>query len=107
VKDPDTFALPWNYYPKLYDELVSMIYKLLMRKGHVICTMHPIGDNEARRKVEQDIFKKFDTIIHTHVTTVENRKEWYGIVKKNRGKDVTARISNVDNKLVEMFRKVM
>jgi len=107
IKDVDTWTLPWNYYPKLYDELIGMIYKLLMKPGHVICTMHPIGDNEARRKVEEDIFKKFDTIIATNVTTVENRKEWYGIVKKNRGKDVVARISKVDEKLVEMFRRVI
>ena len=107
IKDPDTFTLPWNYYVKLYDELLKIVYVLLMRPGHILCTMHPIGNSEAKKKVEEDIHKKFDTIIETHVTTVENKKTWYGIVKKNRGKDVIARIGDVDKKVVEMFRKVI
>ncbi len=41
------------------------------------------------------------------MTVEDNSKRWYGIVRKNRGKDVVARISNVDEKLVEMFRKVI
>jgi len=107
IKDPDVFDLPFQHYSKIYDELVGLVYKLLMRRGHVICTMHPIGDTESRKRVEHDIERKFDTVIDTHVTTVDNKKEWYGIVRKNRGKDVVARISKVDEKLVEMFRRVI
>ncbi len=107
IKDPDTFTLPFQHYTKIYDELLGMVYKLLMREGHVLCTMHPIGDTDSRKRVEQNIDRKFDTIIETHVTVEDNSKRWYGIVRKNRGKDVVARISNVDEKLVEMFRKVI
>jgi len=107
IKDPDTFTLPFQHYTKIYDELVGMVYKLLMRRGHMLCTMHPIGDSDSRRRVEQNIDRKFDTIIELHTTVEDNKKTWFGIVRKNRGKDVVARISNVDEKLVEMFRKVL
>ena len=107
IKDPDTFTLPFQHYTKIYDELVGMVYKLLMRRGHVLCTVHPIGDSDSRKRVEQNIDRKFDTIIELHTTVEDNKKVWYGIVRKNRGKDVVARIGNVDEKLVEMFRKVI
>ena len=73
----------------------------------MLCTMHPIGDSESRKRVEQNIDRKFDTIIELYSTVENNEKTWFGIVKKNRGKDVVARISKVDEKLVEMFRKVI
>ena len=107
IKDPDTFTLPFQHYTKIYDELVSMVYRLLMKDGHLLCTMHPIGDTESKKRVEQNIDRKFDTIIETYVTVEDNAKKWFGIVRKNRGRDVVARISNVDEKLVEMFRKVL
>ena len=107
IKDPDTFTLPFQHYTKIYDELVGMVYKLLMRRGHMLCTMHPIGDSDSRKRVEQNIDRKFDTIIELYSTVENNEKTWFGIVKKNRGKDVVARISKVDEKLVEMFRKVI
>lgn len=107
IKDPDVFTLPFQSYTKIYDELVGMVYKLLMSRGHIVCTMHPIGDSESRKRVEQNIERKFDTIIDLYTTVEEGKKKWYGIVKKNRGKDLVARIGNVDSKLVEMFEKVM
>jgi len=107
IKDSDTFSLPFQHYGKVYDELINLVYRLLSGGGHVLCTMHPIGDTESRKKVERDIDRKFDTIIETMVTTQDNKKVWYGIVRKNRGKDVIARISDVDGKLVEMFRRVI
>lgn len=107
IKDPDTFTLPFQHYTAIYDELVGMVYKLLMRRGHVLCTMHPIGDSDSRKRVEQSIDRKFDTIIELYSTVEDNEKKWYGIVKKNRGKDMHARIGNVDKKLVEMFKKVI
>ena len=29
IKDPDTFMLPWNTYPKVYDETRGVVYRLL------------------------------------------------------------------------------
>ena len=107
IKDPDTFTLPFQHYTKIYDELVGMVYKLLMRRGHMLCTMHPIGDSDSRRRVEQNIDRKFDTIVELYTSVEDNKKTWFGVVRKNRGKDVVARISNVDEKLVKMFRKVL
>jgi len=107
IKDPDTFTLPFQHYSKIYDDLVGMIYRLMAGRSHILCTMHPIGDTDSRKKVERDIDRKFDTIIECGVTVSDNKKQWYGIVKKNRGKDVLARIGGVDKKLVEMFEKVL
>ena len=107
IKDKETFTLPWNFYVKIYDELVEMVYKLILKKFHFICTMHPIGDTDTRKKVEQDIFKKFDTVIETHYAVSGSEKEWYGIVMKNRGADSHVRIDDIDHKIVKMFSKVV
>jgi archaellum biogenesis ATPase FlaH len=107
IKDPDTFTLPFQFYNKIYDEMLSVIYDLLQTNSHMLCTMHPIGDTDTRKRVQSEIDRKFDTIIELYVTVEGNKKVWYGEVVKNRGKDIAVRITDVDKKLVDMFSKVL
>jgi len=107
IKDPDTFSLPFQFYNKIYDEMLSVIYDMLQTNSHMLCTMHPIGDTDTKKRVQSEIDRKFDTIIELSVTIEENRKVWYGVVVKNRGKDIVVRIADVDRKLLDMFSKVL
>jgi archaellum biogenesis ATPase FlaH len=107
IKDPDTFSLPFQFYNKIYDEMLSVIYDMLQTNSHMLCTMHPIGDTDTKKRVQSEIDRKFDTIIELGVTIEENKKVWYGVVVKNRGKDMVVRISDVDKKLMDMFSRVM
>jgi archaellum biogenesis ATPase FlaH len=107
IKDPDTFTLPFQFYNKVYDEMLSVIYDLLQTNSHMLCTMHPIGDTDTKKRVQSEIDRKFDTIIELSVAIEENKKVWYGVVVKNRGKDMVVRITDVDRKLVDMFSRVI
>jgi hypothetical protein len=69
--------------------------------------MHPIGDTDTKKRVQSEIDRKFDTIIELSVAIEENKKVWYGVVVKNRGKDMVVRITDVDKKLVDMFSRVI
>jgi archaellum biogenesis ATPase FlaH len=107
IKDPDTFSLPFQFYNKIYDEMLSVIYDMLQTNSHMLCTMHPIGDTDTKKRVQSEIDRKFDTIIELGVTIEENKKVWYGVVVKNRGKDIVVRIADVDKKLIDMFSRVL
>jgi len=107
IKDPDTFSLPFQFYNKIYDEMLSVIYDMLQTNSHMLCTMHPIGDTDTKKRVQSEIDRKFDTIIELSVTIEENKKVWYGVVVKNRGKDIVVRIADVDKKLIDMFSRVL
>jgi|Deesub1362A_J573_1020465.scaffolds.fasta_scaffold01419_17 KaiC/GvpD/RAD55 family RecA-like ATPase len=103
ITDSDTFTLPWQSYNKLYDDLLKVIYDMVDLGYNFICTSHPIGDTKTRERLESSVFRKFDTIIDMGVEISNNEKRWYGIIRKNRGKDVYARIKEVDKLLVKMF----
>jgi len=88
IKDLDTFTLPWGSYPKLYDEVKSIVYIILQHKYYILATMHPLKASEGKAELGQDIQRKFDTVLEMR------RKEgdtinWYAIIKKNRGREDT------------------
>jgi len=111
IKDRDTFQLPYMYYSKIYDTIVSIIYKLLGHKYHIIFTMKPMGSSEGAQKTEQRIFAKFDTIIETSVGYEPSQRGdkpvWCQRIKKNRGKsDVVGEVvSDIQVALISRLLK--
>jgi len=112
IKDPDTFSLPYVMYPKLYDEVKNLIYELLRMEHnyHILVTSHWFGESDAKERLQEDIFRKFDTVIELKASK-EETPTWWAIIHKNRGRE-KAGVSNVirgnlTEKLLTIWQKVI
>jgi len=105
IKDPDTFMLPWNSYPKVYDEARGVVYKLLRHDYQILATMHPLKASDTKRELEQSIKRKFDTVIEMRRSEGDTIK-WYAVVKKNRGREDTQMNANIKpESILSMFKR--
>ncbi|RLE49111.1 MAG: hypothetical protein DRJ18_00275 [Candidatus Methanomethylicota archaeon] len=87
IKDPDSFRFPWNLYPTLYDEVRHIIYELLYNHSyHFLMTMHPLQGTEAKERLQEDLFRKFDCVIELRRLEGDT-PNWEAIIRKNRGKE--------------------
>jgi len=107
IKDPDTFKLPWQSYSKLYDAFRDCVFTMLEHDYHILTTMHPLKGTDTKESLQQDIFRKYDTVIETRRAEGDTVK-WYGVVKKNRGREdetLFVKINDVANTLIKLFEK--
>lgn len=90
ITDPEAFVLPWGAWPRIYSEVRDIIYALLEHRYGLLCTMHPLREerkkNDARARLESDIYRKFDTVLETRMLTVKDTPEWQALIVKNRGR---------------------
>lgn len=93
IKDKDTFTLPWESYPKVYDGLREICQALMKQRSHMICTMHLFEETKTKKKLEEDIFRKFDTVIDLSKTLdMTSGDLTYGAhLIKHRGKGIAGR----------------
>jgi len=90
IEDIETFSLPWQTYAKLYSDLKGVVYKAIQHKYHFLMTMHPLKTTESRIELTQSIFRKMDTVLELRRDeTSEGGVNRYGVIKKNRGVDVS------------------
>jgi len=108
IKHKETFTLPWASYPKVYDDVRMAVHNLCIKqKPHVICTMHAWGESEARQRLTEDIYRKFDTVIDLRRTPVSQPLPgivYDAVLRKHRGRPITAKA--VLEKHVEQLRKL-
>ena len=105
IKDIDTFMLPWNSYPKVYDEARNTVYELLRHSYNILATMHPFKASDTKLELEQSIKRKFDTVIETRRSEGDNIV-WYAIVRKNRGREDTQMNANIKpESILSMFKR--
>ena len=88
IDDKELFILPYTVYSKVYDMLRRMCRSLVQQSSHVICTMHDLGsDREARVRLSEDIYRKFDTIMEMRKTPKDDGGLKYdAVLKKHRGR---------------------
>lgn len=88
IKNSDTFVLPYQFYAKLYDQVVEAIYVMLEHKYDLLCTTHPFKNTDAQQYLKENIYKKFDSVIKFNKNIdFEGLPMWDGIVIKNRGRE--------------------
>jgi ABC-type dipeptide/oligopeptide/nickel transport system ATPase component len=63
ISDPQVFVLPWAGYPKVYSEVLASCRKLVEQKPHIICTTHSFGETPTQRKLTENVYRKFDTVL--------------------------------------------
>jgi len=95
IKHRDVFVLPFQAYPKVYDGIRALCRKLVEHPYHLICTMHPLvrttkegetASTDARLRLEEDIFRKFDTIIRLETYVDKDKVRRYdAYLRKHRG----------------------
>lgn len=87
IRDEDTFVLPYQFYSKLYDQVVEALVVMLQHDYDIICTMHPLRETDAQQYLKQNIYQKFDSVIKFNKSVVGGIPKWSGTVVKNRGRD--------------------
>ena len=113
IKDPDAWKLPWNLYPVVYDAIRDLIYELLKTEyeHHLLATAHHFGETDARERLKEDVFGKFDTVIELKASKTGDTPTWWAIIHKNRGREKPDQ-SNVlktglTEKLLTIWQKVI
>ena len=109
IQDKDTFTLPWQTYAKLYDDLKGVVYRAIQHRYHFVMTMHPFKATETKTELMQSIMRKFDTVLELRRDeTSEGGVNRYGVIKKNRGTDVSnCVLSDVAEVLINKFKEVI
>lgn len=111
IKDKDSFVLPYQSYPKVYSGVKEVVNSLIKHPYHVICTMHPFRETSTQQRLEEDINRKFDTIVELKRESVVEKKEavikYIAYLNKHRGKAITGKaiLENHVEQLVKMFMK--
>lgn len=108
IKDPSTFVLPWNFYARIYDSVRDMIYEMLEHDYHILVTMHYIGDSDAKKSLEQDIYRKVDSVLQMERTSSEGKPAWFSMVRKNRGRDDfgIVNVKDVSTPVIERLKEL-
>jgi len=107
VKDPDTFTVPWELTSRVYDKLLEVMYYMVKHKKHILVTTHPIGGTTAREELQNSLMAKVDTVIELESIVSEGKKEYFGLVRKNRGGKEGIRVRNPGDAILKMFEKVI
>lgn len=107
VKDKETFTLPYNFYPKIYNVAVNTMYHLVEQPYHFIVTLTPVKGTEAKEEFMNFIMMKADTVIDLEKGIQGNQVQYTGTVVKNRGGTSNVVIGNPEEPVLGMFRKVL
>lgn len=87
IRDEDTFVLPYQFYSKLYDQIIEALVVMLQHDYDIISTMHPLRDTDAQQSLKQNIYQKFDSVIKFNKLVIGGMPKWDGEIVKNRGRD--------------------
>ena len=107
ITDRAVFTLPWRAYPVVYDSVRSACRELVEQKPHIICTMSQLGESEARMRLRDDVFRKFDTVLDLRATLVTQPKPsmlYDAVLRKHRGRPIVAHA--VVDKPVEQLKNL-
>lgn len=112
IKDREIFTLPWQGYPKVYDAIRKICHELVKQAPHIIVTMHSFGTTATKERLQDDVFRKFDTIMELRRRNVElptPRLVYDAVLKKHRGRPFEAFVSfsGYVDKLKDLFAKRM
>lgn len=111
IKDREIFTLPWQGYPKVYDTIRKICHELVKQSPHILVTMHSFGTTATKEKLEEDVFRKFDTIMELRrkLDTTQTKLVYDAVLKKHRGRQFIAYLSfgNCVDKLNGLFAKRM
>jgi len=112
ITDRETFVLPYVMYPKVYSEVQATCRKLVEQKPHMICTAHPFGDSETRKRLEESVYRSFDTILSLKVQSAAlpvPSVSYMALCRKHRGKSLTglSMVKDHVGQLESLFKKRM
>lgn len=97
ISNPETFVLPYNFYGKLYDQIVEALIVMMDHKYDIICTTHPFKETESQQALEQIIYAKFDSVIRLNkLTLTMGTPKWTATIIKNRGKEAPNKTNVLD-----------
>lgn len=112
ITDPQVFVLPWVGYPKVYSEVLASCRKLVEQKPHMVVTMHDFGETDARRRLTENVYRKFDTVLELKVQTATlpvPMASYMAQCRKHRGKSLAglALVKDHIKQLEGLFNKRM
>lgn len=107
IKDRQVFSLPWQAYSKVYDALRKACHVLVKQSPHIIVTMSSFGKTETKERLEEDIYRKFDTVMllrKTQVSMPVPSIKYDAVLRKHRGRPFVAHAVVGDH--VEQLKKL-
>ena len=112
IADKETFVLPFVMYPKVYTEVLATCRKLVEQSSHIIVTTHPFGESDARKRLTEGVYRKFDTVLSLKLQTVTipiPKAVYIAQCKKHRGRPITgfAEVKGHIGQLETIFNKRM
>lgn len=112
INDPQVFVLPYVAYPKVYSEVTASCRKLVEQKPHIVCTMHSFGETASQRKLTENVYRKFDTVLELKkqsATLPIPAVAYMAQCRKHRGTSLAglALVKNHIGQLENLFKKRM
>lgn len=92
IVDRETYTLGWVEYPKVYSEVLASCRKLVEQKPHIICTTHSFGETPSNKKLTENVYRKFDTVLELvkqSATLPLPSVNYLAICRKHRGKSIS------------------
>lgn len=110
IHDKETFVLPFVSYPKVYEDVKIACTKLIEQKPHILCTAHPFGSSDARQRLAESIYRRFDTVLDLRIQTTSipvPSSSYVALCKKHRGAKVGggAVVKDHVTQLENLFKK--
>jgi len=107
IKNPECFVLPWNFYPSVYSDVVRIVYNIIDSKVDVVVTTKEFGESESKKNLLEVVKAKFDSVIKLDREVVgDGNTVFYGVVEKNRGKNIAGKKVKMPETLINKIRRV-